>query len=50
LAFKSCDLELNEAVTVDGKIGGVSGTAVVIYLEEMLDSEIFTNNLSKGVF
>jgi len=51
LAFKSCDLECNEAVTMVGKIGEDSGTAVMIYLEEMLlDSERFTNNLSKGVF
>jgi len=37
-------------VTVDGKIGEVPGTAIMIYLEEMLlDSDRYTNNVSKGV-
>jgi hypothetical protein len=47
LAFKSCDLEFNEAVNMDGKIGEVSGTAIMIYLEVMSAGEKFTNNLSK---
>jgi hypothetical protein len=48
LAFKSCDLEFSEAVNMDRKVGGVSGTAIMIYLEIMSpDSEKFTNNLCK---
>lgn len=35
---------------MDGKINKVPGITIMIYLEEMLlDSERYTNNLSKGV-
>jgi hypothetical protein len=35
---------------MEGKIDEVPGIAIMIYLEEMLlDSERYTNNLSKGV-